>query len=210
MLSSYLKSLFCLLVIGNLNLQAQNTYKFLQLDFDEARVYLYDGSRGQLIVENGIADSTIVNVEGYKLSETELHYFDTLLSDTTGYEKIDTILIRKNLFRKQQLIEFRECDVAFCFMPHHGVVFYKDKKVVGQISICFGCNQIQTDLGQTKLCTSRIVDLFNSFQLKVEGNYYQVTDRNLQEAITQFNIKRYGVEYVAKRANKPYFLNKKN
>ena len=33
---------------------------------------------------------------------------------------------------------------AFCFLPHLGIVFYKDRKIVEHISICLECNYLRS------------------------------------------------------------------
>jgi len=176
-------SLILLCVLYNASIKAQNQYNFINLDFDEAKVYLYDGFMGQLIVNKGILDSTIVNPEGYKLSQTELSELDNLLN----------IRVRK---RKTT---YQECTGSHCFEPHHGIVFYKNQKIVGHISLCFECNNLETDLGKTESCPFKLMSLFESFIIQVEGQLYQSLDSKLNAVIQQVNIKRYGVDYIQKR-----------
>jgi hypothetical protein len=205
--------ILCLLTFSNVQAQeAVKKYQTLKLDFDEARVYLYDGSIGYHIVEKRKLDSTIIDKKGYKLSKTELFQLDSLLSDTSGMiaEKIDTLYKNTDYLRNEHIYE--KCDEYFCFMPHHGIVFYKNHKIVGEVSICFRCNHIHSDfLKSYHVCTQNLIPLFNSFRLKVNNTFYQPNDDELASAIVQLNINRYGKDYVQKRRNwqPPYIKRKK-
>ena len=189
---------------------AQHPYQFLKLDFDSAIVYLYDGSSGQLIVTDGILDSTVIDKKGYKLSKSELLELDRLLSDTTGLESIETdTLINTKFDTTDTIITITEtpCTEFFCaFYPRHGIVFYKKNKIVGAISVCHSCNQIYLDFGKTKLCPRRLIPLFDNFNLKVEEKSYKSDSEQLKSAIVRYNLKKYGEDYVEKRSNQMYLL----
>ncbi len=178
---------FSLLVIGlgSISMQAQNSYTFLKLDFDEVRIYFYDGSFAIPIVSKGKIDSTIVDTMGYQLSQTQISDLDKLLS----YRPKGKAQKRYNW----------ECMGSKCFEPHHGVVFYSNQKIVGHLSICFSCNTMETDLGETEMCPIKLISLFDSFDLKIEGKIYKCQDSTLDEAIHRINERRYGNNYAANR-----------
>jgi len=170
----------------------KNKYQNLKIDFDEVKAYLYDGGNGALIVKNEILDSTTIN-NGYRLSKKQLRFFDNFISDPEI--KKDTII------NDTTFVIIETCNKSFCFQPHHGLVFFKNKKIVGQASICFGCNKMFSDFIKFSECVDKLKILFNEFHLKVNDSVYKCDDDRLIKEIVNFNNRKYGKNYHNIRYN---------
>ena len=189
---------FCFLLILTEKTYSQNRkpLKFITVDFDEVKAYLYDGDVKHLIVADNKIDSTVINQSGYVLTKSQIRELDKLIIDTNNFKP----------FKKTDTFydEFT-CEKAFCFSPLHGLVFYKGDKIAGYISICFGCNQVAfdsvcdkqvLDAIEDRICTQEWELLFDSFNLTVDGRFYKVSEfYKLSDAIVAFNTKRYGKNY---------------
>jgi|GEM_PF-5615961 len=201
-------TLFFLLTASFTHAQSKEKLCFITVDFDKIKAYLYDGSAMQLIVETGVLDSSVIDTAGYTLTKQQIRKLDWLLADTTNIDfesKTETIING----RKKSFYDSFICDQAFCFMPHHGLVFYRQNKIVGHISVCFGCNQVSIHSvcegsvycsKEHNICVTKLRRLFDEFRLTVGGQFYKCEDFHaIHEAIVNANIKQYGKDYVSMR-----------
>lgn len=99
---------------------------FLTLDIDEVIAYDYETHM-----------------------DTEMPY----IVDTKG--KLNPTIVKQKVLTKQQVetlkIFLGSTDTygetrAFCFEPHLGIVFYKNKKVVEHVSICISCRHLASSV----------------------------------------------------------------
>jgi hypothetical protein len=99
--------------------QKRITKIFPGFKYSKAIAYDYDGAeRGDLIIEKGKIHPTVKKEKVLTKEQTE--DLLSILNDSLNYGG----------------------DVARCFKPHLGVVFYdENEKPKAQISICFLCNQ---------------------------------------------------------------------
>lgn len=95
---------------------APNTFE--KLNADSVVAYAFESHESQ-IVENGKLNRT-AKQPGVTLSKDEIKEVTDLLYDTATFGN----------------------SPAACFEPHLGIVFYKDKKIVGYVSICQMCNSL--------------------------------------------------------------------
>jgi len=101
-----------------------NENVFSKIDFDEAIAYNYDGEGGIDIIdkENGKLANKIK--KQFVLDKTQAIKFTNQICDSTSYGG----------------------DIAACFDPHLGLVFYKTQKPVAYISICLDCNYLVSSI----------------------------------------------------------------
>jgi hypothetical protein len=120
---------------------------FLPLKYDKAVAYNYNGEGDiEIIDENGkLAKGIKKSIE---LDSSQVIVITNVLSDKSTYGG----------------------DVASCFDPHLGLVFYKGEKVAGYVSVCLECNYLISSIeipaaksGFSKLGGDRIV----SFQKEI-------------------------------------------
>lgn len=90
-----------------------------KLKFTHAKAYLYAIEKGGgHIIVNGKLNPTVVNHAGAQLNKEQMKQAVQVAMGNLGeYD-----------------------NPAFCFFPHHGIVFYNEEKAVSFISICFECN----------------------------------------------------------------------
>jgi hypothetical protein len=92
-----------------------------KIKFTHAKAYLYgiEEQTTEYIITNGKLHASVVNPSGTPLSKEQV-------------EKVIKVAMREI---------GKESDIAFCFVPHHGIVFYNGEKPVSHISICFDCGR---------------------------------------------------------------------
>jgi len=106
-----------------------NNFNWLNFEYDEARIYLYglnpkEEEGDPSIIVNNKLNPSVINKEGIKLTDQQIVFANKILSGKF-YSEDDNI-------------------AASCFMPHHGIVFYKSERPVGYISICLMCHQLRS------------------------------------------------------------------
>ena len=80
-----------------------------------------DYDKGHLIIdENKELHSTVIDSLKIDLDRFDLELLMAAITIKTNYS---------------------EDEMAACFNPHHGIILKNQKKIVGDISICFECNQ---------------------------------------------------------------------
>lgn len=107
--------------------QLQNPFDKLQ--YDKVVAYDYDGQverpivteKGELVKFDGRHGAIFMTKE---LTKKQISEFNQITGDTATYGGIP----------------------ASCFDPHLGIVYYMKNKIVGHISICFGCNFLQASI----------------------------------------------------------------
>ena len=103
---------------------------WLSFEYDEARIYLYgldansEFYKNPDIIVDGQLNTTVLNKEGIALKENQIDRINNILS---GKQHEDEGIVS-----------------ADCFIPHHGIVFYKSQKPVGHISICLMCHRMKS------------------------------------------------------------------
>jgi hypothetical protein len=92
---------------------------FSSLKYDKVVAYSYNGEGSiEIIGENGeLAKNITKQVE---LSRSQVQSFTNLLCDDSTYGG----------------------DIAACFDPHLGVVFYAENKPTAYVSVCLDCNYL--------------------------------------------------------------------
>ncbi len=99
---------------------------FLDLDFDEVIAFDYethvDSEQPYIVSNDGKLNPTVTQQK--VLKRKQVSTLKTFLGsiETYGHAK------------------------AFCFEPHLGIVFYKNKKVVEHVSICISCNHLASSI----------------------------------------------------------------
>lgn len=103
------------------NLLNFNPYKTMQ--YDSIVAYDFEGDGDVSIMnEMGELDKTAKN--GVRLSRGQINLLIETVTDTTTYGRMNSA----------------------CFMPHMGIVFYSNGKIVSTINICFACNYLISDV----------------------------------------------------------------
>jgi hypothetical protein len=98
---------------------------FRRLHFDEVVAYDYDGHKGP--------DLLIVRADGQ------------LASTVSARQVLSPVQVERLL----QTLESRASYAAYgaaCFEPHLGVVFYRQQRVVGHVSLCLSCHSLNSSL----------------------------------------------------------------
>ncbi len=91
--------------------------------FEKVKAYLYGLSRNPEmdIIVNGVLNKTAVDTTGVELNPSQI---DRVVSVVTGMNSAG------------------EDPEFFCFIPHHGIVFYDAyNRPLAHISICLSCHQ---------------------------------------------------------------------
>jgi len=99
--------------------KTSSTNVFATVDYDKVVAYSYDGE----------GDIEIIDEKG-KLANK--------IKKQVELSKTQTIRLTNTLCNKSTY----GGDIAACFDPHFGVVFYKTNKPVAHISICLDCNYL--------------------------------------------------------------------
>lgn len=119
-ITSYLVLFFC--ASSNLFAQNDTLFDFQKLNYTYAKAYLYnpeDLSRIPILKE-GALNKTVQDTNGVLLDSSQANNVIQIISGQGNYTP----------------------DVpSFCFIPHHGIVFYNDmNEAIAHISICFSCH----------------------------------------------------------------------
>lgn len=106
----------------------KNKFNWLNFPYDDVRVYLYGLQPNSYMLPEEIitGDSlnpSVLNKEGIQLTSDQIARVNEILSG--------------KFFSKEDRL------AASCFLPHHGIVFYHEGKVVGHISICLMCTRLK-------------------------------------------------------------------
>lgn len=104
---------------GELSDTKKTSKIFPGFEYSKAVAYDYDGSeKGDLIIEKGKIHPSVK--KQVLLNKKQIDDLSAILNDSSSYGG----------------------DVARCFKPHMGIVFYDtNEKAKAQVSICFLCNQ---------------------------------------------------------------------
>ncbi|MFN8306952.1 MAG: hypothetical protein U0T79_09275 [Ferruginibacter sp.] len=103
--------------------KANSNNVFATVDYDKVVAYSYDGE----------GDIEIIDEKG-KLANK--------IKKQVDLSKAQTIRLTNTLCNKSTY----GGDIAACFDPHFGVVFYKTNKPVAYISICLDCNYLVSSI----------------------------------------------------------------
>ena len=103
--------------------KANSNNVFATVNYDKVIAYSYDGK----------GDIEIINDKG-RLAEK--------IKKQVELSKAQTIKLTNTLCNKSTY----GGDIAACFDPHLGVVFYKTNKPVAHISICLDCNYLVSSI----------------------------------------------------------------
>jgi hypothetical protein len=99
--------------------------EWLPRKIHEVRAYYYDCSQeeGNLsLLKNGKLHKGIINNEGAKLTDEQIERLKKALESSE-----------------------KRMPGAFCYMPHHGFVFFDaDGKAMGHIELCFTCGNVDS------------------------------------------------------------------
>ena len=124
-------TIIALLCLAFINQRASYTSKqtkkyinpFDTLKYDKVIAYDYNGSPEMQIVINGkvmpLKERMFKQAE---LTKEQINKFNKTIGDTKSYGG----------------------GTASCFDPHFGIVYFKQNKIVGHISICLGCNFLES------------------------------------------------------------------
>jgi hypothetical protein len=117
-----------LLILVSLSNLSCISGSWINFEYEEARIYLYGlkpdstyESEPSIIV-NGQLSKTVVNPEGIKLTKNQIDKVNHILSPH---------------------FHFGSRKAASCFIPHHGIVFFKSGIPVAHVSACVMCNQVK-------------------------------------------------------------------
>jgi hypothetical protein len=149
----------------------ESTDPFSKLNYDKVIAYDFNGEHEMQLVSNGK-----ITAEVYKktiLSSSQIIYIDNVLADTITYGG----------------------QIAACFEPHFGIVYYRHDTIIGNISVCFDCNQLES-----------------SFEIPAE-HYYDIID-----SVDNLHLPRYGfskqgrkkINKLVKELNFSHTIEKKN
>lgn len=111
---------------------------FDTLLYDKVVAYDYNGSpQKQIVMDGRLFSQPGRNLREKELSKEQVAKLNKSLGDPGSYGG----------------------STAACFDPHFGVVFYRQSKIVGHISVCLSCNYLQsspfipaTESHKTDLC----------------------------------------------------------
>ncbi|MBL7911088.1 MAG: hypothetical protein JNJ41_08560 [Bacteroidia bacterium] len=96
---------------------------FDTLKYDKVIAYDYNGSpEMQIVIEEKVMPLKERMFKQAELTKEQINKLNKTLGDTKSYGG----------------------GTAACFDPHFGVVFFKENKIVGHISICMGCNFLES------------------------------------------------------------------
>lgn len=116
--------IFTLFACNNSNNQVNNnTNPFLSLNYDKVTAYDYETKYGNNIIDDSgkISQGIVKQID---LSKQQIENVTKLLTDKSTYGG----------------------EVAKCFIPRLGIVFYKENKAVAHISICLECNSLHSSI----------------------------------------------------------------
>lgn len=145
-------------------------------DFDSVYVYIYDGERSPIVMQNNEIDTTVVCE--LKLSEKQTKELVALL---TG----------------EKYFRYKYDYIHTCYSPIHGLVFFQNGKPYEWVSICFTCNQSRSNV-RIEAGTEALFSFFKKLHLKVDGVelvpvFMKSSDD--YDLILKMNEKRYGKDY---------------
>lgn len=153
-----------------------STKSNFKTDFDSVYVYIYDGERGPIVMQNNKIDTTVVC---------------KLKLNSTQTEDIVALLTGKKHFR------YKYHYTHDCYTPLHGIVFFLNGKPYEWVSICFTCNQSRSNV-RIEAGAEALFPFFKKLHLKVDGVelvpvFMQSSD--VYNLILEMNEKRYGKDY---------------
>jgi hypothetical protein len=126
-LLSYVKTILVTLIIfSGRSIFAQNENPFLTLQYDSVLIYDFDWKGKQ-------ESFSIVDESGH-LSSGVRNYSRL---DRKKYAKLNKLLGEKSSFGQS---------TAACFEPHLGIVYYQSGKSIAHLSICMGCNRLESSV----------------------------------------------------------------
>lgn len=101
---------------------------WVDFDYDQARAYHFTNEHFDFygfeeVVIDGRLNRTITNPDGIVLTWQQIEFIGKALNGN---------------------LNSGEGYTNECYVPHHGIVFFKDNSIVAQISICFACRQIHS------------------------------------------------------------------
>ena len=122
----FLSLLTCILFSGNRKSEVASDNPYDRLKCDSVVAYDYDGSGGRQIVKDNklvMADGQHGRIFGQRiLTEKQIKKLHKIISNPRSYGR----------------------NIASCFDPHLGIVYYLNKEIVGFISICLDCNYLES------------------------------------------------------------------
>lgn len=123
---------------------------WISFEYDEVKAYYYDNSIYEYpspVVIDGKLNPTILNPEGEILNSKQVNYVGEVLNGNYSDEN--------------------EISVADCYVPRHGIVFYKNDQIVAHTSICFQCNQIKSFPSSKMTDTDPLIKLFKELNVPI-------------------------------------------
>jgi len=124
----------------------------------DAKIFWVDSSKAEILIDTSLS---------YK--KNNIHCDSVIALDYIGFEGehfylpvnskgqwINTVKKRQKLTKEQEMLitkvlgdkkSFRDPLVIPCFQPNLAFVYYKNGKIIGQISVCLGCAGLQTTIG---------------------------------------------------------------
>lgn len=122
--------LFLLFLLASLSFFScsEEKVEWIDFEYDTAFAYYFDNESSECTTHDGILidgkmNPSVINPKGEKLSVGQI----VEVSRAMGGQYSDEIIERKD-----------------CYLPHHGILFYHQGKIVADISICFQCNQVKS------------------------------------------------------------------
>ncbi len=107
-----------------------NKTEWIDFEYDKAFAYYYDNELDNclpnygVVIGNGRRNPSIINPRGAKLSAGQIVELSRIMG---GQYTTDGEILQTD-----------------CYVPHHGIIFYKESEIVADISICFECNRVQS------------------------------------------------------------------
>lgn len=140
---------------------------FLTLKYDKVIAYDYEGigdsSNGGLIVsENGRFHESIKKTT--ELTSLQIHNFVNYIGDKSTYGNT----------------------TAFCFEPHLGIVFYKNKKIVAHLSICLDCNYLISSI-EIPATSYKKIKIGDDYEYDAEG-FSKLGRKQLNQLCNELNF----------------------
>jgi hypothetical protein len=147
-------SIFFTFSCNNNNINSKSTNVLSALNYDKVVAYNYDGEDGnEIIDDSGYLSKTVTRQA--VLTKNQITNINEFLCDKSTYGG----------------------NVAACFEPHLGIVYYKKNKVVCYISICLGCNLLVSSIkipeassGFSDVGASKIISLCQELKFGILTN----------------------------------------
>jgi hypothetical protein len=113
--------LFTAILFGGQHICAQNTNPYRSIKYDSVVMYDYDSPFRPIIDDDGNLEQTIS--KSTKLNEKEITELNAFLCEKSSFGN----------------------SASACFDPHLGIVYYKNGKPYGHLSICMSCNRLKAN-----------------------------------------------------------------